>query len=100
MRLTDCNHNELITISISQRQTDKLSESSDDVCDCCRSDKSHHGQNKWSCDVTPQSELMVTDMRTLTGGRAGFADVSERAVDWLLGLVSMFPQQDEADLLS
>lgn len=43
---------------------------------------------------------MVTDTRTLTGRRAGFADVGERAVDWLLGLVSMFPQQDEADLLS
>lgn len=48
----------------------------------------------------PHSELEVTDGRTLTGGRAGLADVGERAVDRLLGLVSMFPQQDEADLLS
>lgn len=36
----------------------------------------------------------------LTCGGAGLADVGERAVDWLLGLVSMFPQQYKADLLS
>lgn len=37
--------------------------------------------------------------RRLTGGGAAFADVGQRAVDGFLGLVSVFPQQNEADLV-
>lgn len=35
----------------------------------------------------------------LTGGGAGLAHVSQRAVDGLFCLVPVFPQQHEADLL-
>lgn len=35
----------------------------------------------------------------LTGGGAGLAHVGQRAVDGLLGLVPVLPQQHEADLL-
>lgn len=36
----------------------------------------------------------------LTGRGAGLANVGQRAVDWLLGLVPVLPQQDKADVLS
>lgn len=36
---------------------------------------------------------------TLTRG-IGFSDVRQRAVDWLLGLVTVLPQEDKTDLLT
>lgn len=33
-------------------------------------------------------------------GRAGFADVCQRAMDGLLGLVTVLPQENETDLLA
>lgn len=43
---------------------------------------------------------MNVKVKELTGRGAGLSHVSQGAVDWLLGLMSMLPEQHKTDFLS